>query len=142
VAALPELGSLRAELRAAGAFEHHELHSWVKLTFLVTGVVACLTAIGVFGWIAVPLIPIASILSTSTTMLGHEGSHKSFSRSPARNALLQHLTFPLFSGLSALYWREKHDRRHHGHPNVQGEPRHQPFPFVVDRRPPAAGGRR
>jgi fatty acid desaturase len=131
VAELPELGSLRTELRAAGAFEPRELQSWVKLTFLLTGVVACLGAIAVFGWIAVPLIPVASVLSTSTTMFGHEGSHRSFSRSPARNTLLQHITFPLFAGLSALYWREKHDRLHHGNPNVEGkDPDLQPFPFV------------
>src|SRR5438874_13689864 len=63
-------------------------------------------------------------------MLGHEGSHKSFSASPLRNTILTHLTFPLFSGLSLSYWHDKHDRRHHGHPNVEGhDPDIKPFPF-------------
>jgi fatty acid desaturase len=67
-------------------------------------------------------------------MLGHEGSHRSFSASPARNALLTHLVFPLFSGLGALYWRNKHDRLHHGHPNVEGlDPDIKPYPFVSSR---------
>jgi fatty acid desaturase len=33
-----------------------------------------------------------------------------------------------------LYWREKHDRLHHGHPNVEGvDPDIKPFPFVSSR---------
>ncbi len=67
-------------------------------------------------------------------MLGHEGSHRSFSKSPGRNAFVTHLAFPMFSGLSALYWREKHDRLHHGHPNVEGvDPDVRPWPFVSSK---------
>ena len=75
-----------------------------------------------------------AVLCTSTAMLGHEGSHRSFSASPFRNALIAYFAFPLFSGLGALYWREKHDRLHHGHPNVEGEdPDIKPFPFASSR---------
>src|SRR4051794_30604402 len=82
---LPELGSLRAELRVAGVFEHCELRSWLKLALLVLGIAACLAAMAVLGaWAAIPAIPIAAVLCTSTAMLGHEGSHRSFSASPAR----------------------------------------------------------
>jgi len=127
-----ELKTLRAELRAAGVFEHHELRSWLKLAWMLAGVAACLVAIGTWGvWAALAAVPIAAVLCTSAAMLGHEGSHRSFSPSPTRNALLTYLVFPLFSGLSALYWREKHDRLHHGHPNVEGvDPDIQPFPFA------------
>ena len=80
------------------------------------------------------LLPAAAICCTSIAMFGHEGSHRSFSHSPARNALLVYLTFPLFSGLGALYWRDKHDRRHHAHPNVEGlDPDIRPFPFASSR---------
>jgi fatty acid desaturase len=132
---LPELGKLRAELRAAGLFEPRELRNWLKLSVLLMGVAACLTAIAMFGfWAALVAIPIAGVLCTSTAMLGHEGSHKSFSKSPFRNALLTSVTFPLFSGLGALYWHHKHDRLHHGHPNVEGvDPDIKPFPFVSSR---------
>jgi len=71
------------------------------------------------------------VLCASIAMFGHEGSHKSFSGSPWRNALLVYLVFPLFSGLGSLYWHDKHDRLHHGHPNVEGmDPDIKPFPFV------------
>jgi fatty acid desaturase len=72
-------------------------------------------------WLAFLLVPAASVCATSAAMLGHEGSHRSFSKNPARNHLLNYITFPLLGGLSALYWRNKHDGGHHGHPNVVGE---------------------
>jgi fatty acid desaturase len=129
---VPELGSLRAELRAAGVFEHRELRSWLKLLVFVAGIAACLTAMAVLGpWAAIPAIPIAAVLATSAAMLGHEGSHRSVSASPLRCALFANLAFPLLSGLGVLYWRQKHDRLHHGHPNVEGlDPDIKPFPFV------------
>ena len=132
---LPELGGLRAELRAAGIFEHRELQSWIKLGSLLTVVAACLVTMAMLGgWVALALIPVAGVLCTSIAMMGHEGSHRSFSRSPVRNQIMVHLAFPLFSGLGILYWRNKHDVLHHGHPNVEGvDPDIKPFPFVSSR---------
>ena len=131
----PELGSLRAELRDAGVFEHRELQSWLKLLFLFAGVASCLYGMWALGpWSAFVFIPIAAVFATAAAMTGHEGSHKSFSRSPTRNSILTYLSFPLFSGLGSLYWREKHDRLHHGHPNVEGvDPDIRPWPFVSSR---------
>lgn len=129
---VPELGTLRAELRAAGVFDHRELRSWGKLLFLFAGTAACLYGIATEGWIAALfLVPVAAVLCTAAAMMGHEGSHRSFSKSPLRNTILTYVAFPMFSGLSAMYWREKHDRMHHGHPNVEGvDPDIRPWPFV------------
>ncbi len=123
------------ELAAAGVFEHRELRSWGKLAVLLSGITAGLAAIAVFGWwVAIPLVPVLAVLCTATAMLGHEGSHRSFSSSPVRNAIVAYFAFPVFGGLSTLYWREKHDRLHHGHPNVEGlDPDIKPFPFVSSR---------
>jgi fatty acid desaturase len=50
------------------------------------------------------------------------------------SAIVKYLAFPLFGGLGSLYWHEKHDRLHHGHPNVEGvDPDIKPFPFVSSR---------
>jgi len=132
---VPDLGSLRAELRAAGLFEPQEARSWVKLLVLGAALTGCLITIAHAPWWAViPLIILAAVFATSVAMVGHEGSHKAFSASPARNTIVQYVTFPLFSGLSALYWREKHDRLHHGAPNVyQKDPDIKPWPFVSCR---------
>ena len=131
----PKLGTLRIELAEAGAFEHRELRSWGKLGVLLAAIAASLTAIAlVGGWLVVPLVPLLAVLCTATAMFGHEGSHRSFSDSPLRNNLIAYFAFPLFGGLSTLYWREKHDRLHHGHPNVEGvDPDIRPFPFVSSR---------
>jgi fatty acid desaturase len=131
----PELSSLRNELRLAGVFEHREGRSWLKLGVLLTGIAGCFVMIALFGWwMAFALVPPAAVLCTATAMLGHEGSHKSVSSSPFRNAIFTYFAFPLFSGLGSLYWREKHDRLHHGHPNVEGvDPDIRPFPFASSR---------
>ena len=135
MASPPELGALRADLRAAGVFEHAELRSWLKLGALLSVLAACLVSIAWGGlWFAFGAVPIAAVCATSAAMLGHEGSHRSLSTSPVRNALLVHVTFPLLSGLSAAFWRNKHDRLHHGHPNVVGvDTDIAPFPFVSSR---------
>jgi len=132
---MAELGSLRAELRLAGVFEFREGRCWVELVSLVAALTACFTGIALLGWMsALVLVPIASVLATSLAMMGHGGSHRSFSASPGRNAFLTYFAFPLFSGLSALYWHNKHDRLHHGHPNVEGvDPDIRPYPFVSTR---------
>jgi len=130
-----ELGSLRAELRLAGVFEFREARSWVELGIMAAVVAGCLFGISQLGWIgALFLLPITSVFATSISMFGHEGSHRSFSASPARNALLTYICFPLFSGLGSLYWHNKHDRLHHGPPNVEGkDPDIRPFPFASSK---------
>jgi fatty acid desaturase len=135
MASFAELSALRAELRAADVFEHAELHSWIKLGGLLAGLAACLVAIAWGGfWLALPAVPVAALCATSAAMLGHEGSHRSLSPSPTRNALMVLVAFPLLSGLSGLFWRNKHDRLHHGHPNVVGvDTDIAPFPFVSSR---------
>ncbi|HEY1548984.1 MAG TPA: acyl-CoA desaturase [Kofleriaceae bacterium] len=132
---MSELCSLRAELRAAGVFASRESRSWAKLGVLATVFAGCLIGLSHTGWIgAVLFIPAAAVCATSISMLGHEGSHRSFSDSPKRNAMLVYLVFPLFSGLGSLYWRDKHDRKHHAHPNVEGlDPDIRPFPFASSR---------
>jgi fatty acid desaturase len=139
-----ELGSLRAELRAARVFEHRELRCWLELAALAAAHAACLLGLWWTGWVGAPLfIPAAAVTATSIAMLGHGGSHRSFSASPARNALLVYLVYPLFSGLGSLYWRNKHDRLHHGHPNVEGmDPDIKPFPFASSRGDHESCGRK
>jgi fatty acid desaturase len=127
-----ELCSLRAELRSAGVFEHREARSWGKLGLMAAALAACLVGIATWGFVAaIALVPVAGMLCTSIAMYGHEGSHRSFSGSSRRNAVLVYLVFPVLSGLGSLYWHNKHDRLHHGHPNVEGmDPDIKPFPFV------------
>ena len=110
---------LRTALADAGVFRHHEAASWFKLVFCLTVVIACYIGIVVLPhWAAIALIPLAAMFAVTAAMLGHEGSHRSFSASPRRNAILAHIAFPMFGGLGVLHWHNKHDVLHHGHPNV------------------------
>ncbi len=110
---------LRAELKAAGVFEHHELSGWLKL-----GLMFALLALAYVGlargpaWAAIALAPLAALAATTATLIGHEGSHGSFSGRRASNRALEYLTLPVLSGVSSLYWKHKHNVLHHGHPNV------------------------
>lgn len=113
--------SLRAQLHAAGVFEHAEASSWGKMLICMSVAAAGYAAV-ILGplWLAFIAVPVIALFSTTAAMLGHEGSHRSTSTSPRRNALMQHIAFPFFGGLGALHWRNKHDVLHHGHPNVHG----------------------
>ena len=115
-----QMRALRDELTAAGVYRHHEAASWTKLAILlgVLGLAITATVLGPPVLLLVT-IPVAAVVAAAAAMLGHEGSHRSFSASPWRNALLNHITFPLLAGLSASYWKHKHDGQHHGHPNVE-----------------------
>ncbi len=110
---------LRTELRAAGVFEHQEGRTWLELLLLLSvfGAATALTA--VYGLpLAFLTVPLAAFSLTSAVMLGHEGGHGALSSSRFRNELMLHLTFPLIGGMSARYWKHKHNVLHHGHPNV------------------------
>tara|TARA_B100001093_G_scaffold513820_1_gene586526 strand:- start:549 stop:1460 length:912 start_codon:yes stop_codon:yes gene_type:complete len=82
-------------------------------------------------WAAVIMVVPTAFFSAAFAMMGHEGSHRSFSSSPFRNQLLFHLAFPLFGGVSGQYWSWKHDANHHSNPNVvDQDPDIQLWPMV------------
>jgi fatty acid desaturase len=54
-------------------------------------------------------------------MFGHEAAHGSFAPGKLHNEIMLHIAFPLFCGLGAQHWKNKHNQRHHGHPNVVGQ---------------------
>ncbi len=117
-----DVKALRRELDAAGVFKKKELQSWLKLAFLMavfSGLT--LTAINLPIWGAALLLPVISVIAVTMAMLGHEGGHRALSRSKFRNELMIHLAFSAFSGLGAMYWRYKHNVKHHSHTNIDGE---------------------
>lgn len=113
---------LRAELDQAGVFTHRPLAGWLKFAAMMGAVAACLVATAMLPWwCAFFVIPVGALFAVTGVMFGHEASHGSFAAGKSHNALLLHIAFPLFAGLGAEHWKNKHDRRHHGHPNVVGK---------------------
>ncbi|MFO0744524.1 MAG: acyl-CoA desaturase [Myxococcota bacterium] len=112
---------LKQELVAAGVFERREGATWAKLALLL-GVTAALLVVHTQLplWGTVLLLPVTAFFLSAAAMIGHEGGHRSFSKSAFRCELLYHVLFPLIGGLGAINWKDKHNVRHHGHPNIVG----------------------
>lgn len=113
------MADLRKKLQEKGLLDKPTAKSWTKILILLAIVGALYAA-----HIALPLkwglvlLPITGLITTTIAMIGHEGVHSSACKSKAGNLTLASLAFPLFSGLSMNYWREKHNMKHHAHPNV------------------------
>jgi len=113
---------LRVELRAAGVFEHHEGRTWLELGALLVAFAALTVLTVTLGWVAaIVTVPLAAVAMTSAVMLGHEGGHGALSAKKSRNEAMLYVAFPLLGGVSARYWKAKHNVLHHGHPNVVGQ---------------------
>jgi fatty acid desaturase len=130
-----DLGALRADLASAGVFRHRTAATWTKLLLLLAAF-ALMTAavVAVPWWCALILIPLAAVPAIAMAMIAHEAAHGSFSASRIHNLIVLHAVFPLFGGLSAQHWIEKHNRKHHGHPNVAGkDPDIEIWPMALSR---------
>ncbi|HET6613444.1 MAG TPA: acyl-CoA desaturase [Kofleriaceae bacterium] len=117
-----DIRELRAELTCAGVFEPDTTYAWAKFA-LVLAVLAGLlwAAVTLPWWGTLVALPLAAIFAATAAMTGHEAAHGAFSSSKRENELVLHLAFPLFCGLGVLHWKNKHNVRHHGHPNVIGK---------------------
>jgi fatty acid desaturase len=126
---------LRAELKAAHVFEHRERQGWLKLATMLTLLLVCCVGMAYSpSWTWLLWVPLAALATTTATLIGHEGSHGSFSSSGRSNQLLVYITLPLFAGISGMYWKHKHNGLHHGHPNVVGsDPDIELWPLATSR---------
>ena len=126
------MADLRKKLQEKNLLDKPTAKSWVKIISLL-GIVGILYSAHIylplkFGLL---LIPITALFSTTLAMTGHEGVHSSACQSKAGNTSLAAIVFPLFAGLSMEYWREKHNVKHHAHPNViNKDPDIHSWPFT------------
>ena len=113
------MADLRKKLQEHGLLEKPTAKSWLKISFLLCVLAGLYSAHVVLPlkW-GLALIPITALFTCTVAMIGHEGVHSSACKSKAGNISLAAVAFPLFSGLSMEYWREKHNVQHHAHPNV------------------------
>ena len=106
-----------------GLFEKPTAKSWTKVVCLFVIVLSLFYAhanIASWGYTAL-LLPVTALFATALAMTGHEGIHASACKSKAGNMTLAAIVFPLFTGLSMTYWRQKHNVDHHAKPNVHNE---------------------
>lgn len=113
------MAELRKKLQERGLLDKPTAKSWTKIIVLL-GILGGLYTTHLYlplKW-GLVLIPITALFTTTVAMIGHEGVHLSACKSKAGNVSLAAIAFPLFSGHSMEYWREKHNVKHHAHPNV------------------------
>lgn len=117
------MADLRKKLDSMGLFEKPTAKSWTKVICLFVIVLSLFYAhanISSWGYTAL-LLPVTALFATALAMTGHEGIHASACKSQAGNMTLAAIVFPLFTGLSMTYWRQKHNVQHHAKPNVHNE---------------------
>ena len=137
------LASLRKQLKEANLLDRPTGKSWAKVILLFVIVFGLYSAhIYLPLKFGLMLIPITALFSTTLAMTGHEGVHSSACRSRAGNLSMAAIVFPLFAGLSMEYWRDKHNVKHHGNPNVvHVDPDIHSWPFTFSQEEYKTSGR-
>ena len=135
--------ALKAELEAAGLFDHRPSAVYAKLV-LLAGLTAGFFAAFflVDAWLLrVPAFLAGVVTSIALVMIAHDSGHGAVSRNKVLNDLPGWLLFPFFAGLSLPYWRHKHNTLHHSYTNVVGkDPDVDIYPFAMNREQRAKGG--
>jgi fatty acid desaturase len=114
------LRTLRNELKQSGLYRKATGRVVFELAIHVT---LALGGIAVFVLSESLPVRIAGILVSTAFSMGvgtntHTSSHHGTSTKKWVNELLTYFGYPVFSGLSATYWRYMHVVRHHPAPNV------------------------
>jgi fatty acid desaturase len=116
------LKSLQKEFRRRGW--HRRATGIILFQFgLVTALAFAGLALVVFS--SAVVVMVAGMLLSAMGGLGiatqaHTASHGTVSRAKWLNRFLTYLGYPVLSGLSVTYWRNKHIVLHHKAPNVEG----------------------
>jgi fatty acid desaturase len=115
------LQRLHAEVAAIGALARPSGRSWRKFLLLIGGMLGAIALMTVLPWwSALVLLPTAALFTTAAAMMGHEAIHRSACASRLGNRLMAIAAFQLIGGHGERFWRYKHNRSHHGQPNVVG----------------------
>lgn len=128
------LREIRAELHARGLERLPtrrvlaELGVHVALLALGLAVFFC----GELAGLRAAGLALALLGHLGVTTNAHTWSHRAGSASRRFDDALAFLTGGFVSGISFVFWHDKHNRRHHGAPNVAGvDPDHDFWPFLA-----------
>ncbi|MBI3726035.1 acyl-CoA desaturase [bacterium] len=131
---MASIHELRDEFAAAGLGKPAAGKLLAKFLLLVGLAAACLVAaLSVEPIWAKALIAIVGCwFNVSATMCGHDASHQAASSKRWVNDALAWLAFTTLGGLSNVYWREKHNLKHHPFCNVGSkDPDVHEWPFTL-----------
>jgi fatty acid desaturase len=127
------LKELHAEIRAQGLFEssrfwQRKLLIWTPAFFL--SYLALLAS--PFGWLWLPLVPIASVAMLTMGFVGHDAGHYALSRKRWVNDFWGQFGMTILCGMSFGFWRSRHNLHHARCQEIDGDPdMHFGFLFSV-----------
>ncbi len=121
-APLKKLSSLRNELKQRGWYQKKPgriiLELALHLTLSLGGIAVFVVSDSLVIRICAILVSTVGSMSVGTNT--HTSSHHGTSTKKWVNDALTYFGYPIYSGLSATYWRYMHVIRHHPAPNVIG----------------------
>lgn len=114
---------LRRDLEAVGALRAPSARSWLKFLGMLGLGLGCLLVLPVLPWPVALLVatPLAGLFLGVAILMGHEAAHGAACRARWQNELMLHLAFGVLAGVSAQFWKWKHNGLHHSFPNVPGK---------------------
>ena len=128
------LAEIRTEVRAAGldreAVGRVALELALHLSILAAGLIGFFVA---EAWpVRAGSLGVAMLGHVGVTTSAHTTAHRAASSRRWVNDLLAFFSGGFVSGISFTFWHDKHNRRHHGAPNVSGiDPDHDFAPFLA-----------
>jgi fatty acid desaturase len=124
--------AVKADLPASAFGRATSRIAWIPAHVAV--IALAITAIA-RGWVPWPLVPLVSLVIGASfaglTFVGHELLHGAIVGGKRRQQLLGWLTFVPFT-LSPRLWKAWHNRVHHAHTNVAGDP--DGYPTIEEYR--------
>ncbi|MEM9242464.1 MAG: fatty acid desaturase [Pseudomonadota bacterium] len=119
---IANIQALRQRIDEQGCFKQNNLRSFLKLVTIIATCVIGYTALLKLPFIFDLLLILPfSIILMIVFFLGHEAGHQALFSKRSINKWAFLIIFSLIGGVSATYWKYKHNDKHHRAPNVVGE---------------------
>ncbi|WP_034610385.1 acyl-CoA desaturase [Cellulomonas sp. URHD0024] len=141
-----DYSALAAQIRESGLMSRRYGYYWSRMILAAAAFAGVWVAVVLIGdsWWQLAVAAVLAVVLTQLAFLGHDSAHRQIFTSGAWNDWTARIIAGGFVGLSASWWRNKHNR-HHASPNQQGsDPDIAPGVVawtsdVVDERPGLRG---
>ncbi|WP_315099259.1 acyl-CoA desaturase [uncultured Cellulomonas sp.] len=113
--------ALAAYVRESGLLRRRYGYYWTRMAAVALAFVGIWVAVVLVGnsWWQLAVAAAFAVVLTQGAFLGHDSAHRQVFTSGAWNDWTARIWACAFGGLSAAWWRTKHNR-HHASPNQQG----------------------
>ena len=119
-----DYSALAAQIRESGLMARRYGYYWTRMILAALAFAGIWVAVVFIGdsWWQLAVAAALAVVLTQLAFLGHDSAHRQIFTSGAWNDWTARIIAGGFVGLSASWWRNKHNR-HHASPNQQGPTR-------------------